>query len=70
MNEALAKAIAEMDAHIERALADAEILLRDHGATDEELEAEMAIQRADALDAKARTIAEIQEWFDDIVTLH
>jgi hypothetical protein len=59
------KTAASFDTHIARGLEHAELLLRDHGATDSEVEIFMAEQRAVLEAQKAEAIAEIRRGLSD-----
>jgi hypothetical protein len=61
---ALEQAAVVFDQHVETCIADYEIILRDHGATDDELAAELERLRADCLEERARVLGQVRAWLE------
>ena len=51
---------------VEHSLETTADLLRDHGATDEEVEAQLTIQRAELAAWRVQAEAEARRWFSDM----
>ena len=62
IDEALAKAAAQIDEIFARSTDNLEGLLIEHGATDEELAAEMARQERLRAQERVRMLAELRVW--------
>jgi len=53
------------DAAVEQSMARSALMLRDHGATDEEVEAVLAQVRADRSADRENHLAQLRQWLDD-----
>jgi hypothetical protein len=62
IEEALKQAGDLIDKQAEKSLSDYETLLREHGATDDELADELAHMRADCIKEKERCLAQARAW--------
>jgi hypothetical protein len=64
IEQALEQTKSLLDQHVAKCVSDYETILRNHGATDDELADELAHMRAECIKEKERTLSRVRAWLN------
>jgi hypothetical protein len=64
IEQALEQVSVLLDQHVEKCVSAYEVILRDFGASDAELVAELARMRADCVEKRTRALSQVKAWLE------